>query len=89
MLHLWDFLKSDGFKFLFTQDCLENHFASIRHQSENCRNPTPIQFSRAFQKLLCLNLSHSGTENCEIERDNLLLKITDVNYFQKDNQIIA
>lgn len=82
VLQIWNNLSSIGLKFLFTrrlnQDCLENHFGAIRQQSGNCRNPSPTQFQRAFKKLLCLNLFHSGTENCEGDGDNLLLRITDI-----------
>lgn len=48
VLHLWDILKGVGFDYLFTrrltQDCLENTFGTIRQQTGNCVNPTPVQF---------------------------------------------
>lgn len=41
-------------------------------------NPTPIQFRRSFKKLLCINLFHSGTENCEADADQILLRLNDI-----------
>jgi hypothetical protein len=36
------------------QDFVENFFGTVRKQSGNCYNPTPIQFKRAFKKLFCM-----------------------------------
>lgn len=46
------------------QDCLENYFGSLRQQSGNAVNPTPIQFFRSFMKLFCMDFFHSDTQNC-------------------------
>uniref|UniRef100_A0A2A4J5S8 THAP-type domain-containing protein n=1 Tax=Heliothis virescens TaxID=7102 RepID=A0A2A4J5S8_HELVI len=70
-------LKKEGFKYLFTrrlnQDCLENFFGSVRQQGGNCRNPTAIQFQRAFSKLfLCNMLKNSPNAICEEDICELL-----------------
>lgn len=79
---LWDCLKSKNVTFLFTrrlnQDCLENFFGSIRQQNANCIYPMSIQFQQTFKKLFCIKLLNSGTENCENDTDNILLKISDL-----------
>lgn len=85
-LQLWNFLKGNSFSFVFTrrlnQDCLENFFGSIRQQSGNASNPTPIQFTRAFKKLVCLNyFQHSEGSNCDEDFDSLLTKVTDIQNF--------
>lgn len=81
ILNLWITLEEVGFNYLFTrrlnQDCLENFFGSVRQQNGNCKNPTSIQFKRTFKKLLCMNLFHSGTENCEADPDEILLRLCD------------
>lgn len=84
LLGLWDKLKNEhNFEYLFTrrlnQDGLENHFGTSRQQNGNCIYPTPIQFKRSFRKLQCLNLFHSGTENCEADADQMLLKLKHIN----------
>ncbi|KAL1502871.1 hypothetical protein ABEB36_007949 [Hypothenemus hampei] len=61
------------------QDCLENYFGSIRQQSGNCVNPTPIQFERAYQKLFCQNYFHSENTNCANDFSHLLTKCKDLN----------
>lgn len=80
LLHLWDFLKNEGFTFLLTrrlnQDSLENFFGSIRQQSGNAVNPTPIQFSRAFKKLFLMSFFHSNGMNCAEDFEKLLLDLT-------------
>lgn len=83
LLGLWDELKNmHNFDYLLTrrlnQDGLENHFGTIRRQNGNCINPTPIQFKRSFRKLQCLTLFHSGTENCEADADQMLVKLNDI-----------
>lgn len=82
IIHLWDFLKSKNVTFLFTrrlnQDPLENLFGIIRQQNSNCPNPTAIQFQRSFRKMFCVRLLNSGTQNCENDMDNLLLRVSDV-----------
>lgn len=83
ILCLWKDLNVNAqFDYLLTrrlnQDMLENYFGKIRQQNGNCINPTAIQFKRSFRKLLCLNLFHSGTENCEADVDEMLLKLYDI-----------
>lgn len=82
VIGLWTDLQNSNFEFLYTrrlnQDALENYFGKIRQQNGNCFNPTPIQFVRSSRKLLCLDLLHSGTENCEADTDLLILKLKDV-----------
>ncbi|EFA12315.1 Transposable element P transposase-like Protein [Tribolium castaneum] len=47
------------------QDFLENFFGTVRKQSGNCINPTPIQFVWAFRKLFCTKfLLPPTTGNC-------------------------
>lgn len=81
-LHLWDVLKSHGVEFLFTrrihQDCLENFFGAVRQRCGNVFNPTPIQFLRAFRQLYCIDMLHSGAENCEDDESSVLLHILDL-----------
>lgn len=81
-IKLFNYLRTTAiFDYLFTkklnQDCLENHFGKIRRENGNCINPTAIQFHRTFRKLQCVNLFHSGTENCEADLDAMLLRIED------------
>lgn len=71
-------LKDEGFNFIFTrrlnQDPLENFFGAIRQQGGNCRDPTPIQFRRAFSKLFITNmLKSSPSSNCQEDLCDLLL----------------
>lgn len=80
-LGMWDMLKSKNIHRVHTrrlnQDCLENFFGKIRQQSGNCRNPTPIQFQRAFKKMFGLSyLSNSEGTNCLDEFDKILSNIT-------------
>lgn len=89
LLCLWDILKENNFEFVFTrrlnQDALENLFGAIRQQNGNCINPTPVQFQRSFKKLMCVNLMHSGTENCEGDTDAILLGLSDLVPNQDDD----
>lgn len=82
ILHLWDMVRNLNYEYILTrrlnQDCLENYFGFVRQQNGNCVNPTAIQFQRSFKKSLCLNLFNSGTENCEGDSDNLLIKVSDM-----------
>lgn len=82
-IELFNFLHDTaGFEYLLTrrlnQDCLENYFGKIRRLNGNCVNPTPIQFRRTFRKLQCINLLNSGTENCEGDAEQMLLKLPDL-----------
>ncbi|KAG5887473.1 hypothetical protein JTB14_017327 [Gonioctena quinquepunctata] len=81
LLGMWDILKEKDIHKIHTrrlnQDCLENFFAKIRQQSGNCRNPTPIQFQRAFKKIFGLSyLDNSEGTNCLDEFDKILSSIT-------------
>lgn len=76
-IELWKILKDLNFPYLrmrrVNQDCLENFFGSVRQQSGNSLNPTPIQFSRAFKKLFSLRyFKHSDTQNCAEDKDEML-----------------
>lgn len=86
LLNLWSYLQSKKATFLFTrrlnQDCLENFFGIVRQQNANCVNPTPIQFKRTFKKLFCVRILNTGSENCQSDSANLLLKTVD---FIKNN----
>lgn len=77
---LWDILKSKNYSFLMTrnlnQDCLENFFWQIRNCGGHCRNPTPIQFSRAFKKLFTLRCINEGSANCIDDVNVVLLNVT-------------
>lgn len=59
------------------QDCLENFFGKVRQQNGNCRNPTPIQFTRSFKKLFALDFFNEIDEsNCLEDFDNILINAT-------------
>lgn len=82
IIQLFYYLRENaGFEYILTrrlnQDCLENHFGKIRSENGNCINPTAIQFHRTFRKLQCVNLLNSGTENCEADSDQMLLRLSD------------
>lgn len=81
MLQLWNQLKSKNYKFLLTrhlnQDCLENFYGQVRNACGNARNPTAIQFSRAFKKLFALKiLNDNEGGNCIDDATQILLTIT-------------
>lgn len=74
-LSLWQVLKNKNVKHVltrrFSQDCLENYF--VRNTCGNARNPTPIQFSRAFKKLFALQyFEQSEGANCLNDFDEIL-----------------
>lgn len=78
---LWETLKSRRYTFLLTrnlnQDCIENFFGQIRNCCGNARNPTPIQFSRAFKKLFTLKyFNQVDGANCIDDINEVLLNIT-------------
>lgn len=78
-IQMFDELKSVGLKFLATrrvnQDSLENFFGTIRQQGGNCRDPTPIQFTRAFKKLVALDFfAYAKGANCQKD-DNSTLEL--------------
>lgn len=83
-LYLWESQKQVGIEHITTrrlnQDCLENFFSKIRLQGGESKNPTPIQFSRAFKKLFCLNSIniHAEGGNCIEDFDEALVNITRV-----------
>lgn len=81
ILNLWKMLKFKNYKFLLTrnldQDCLENYFGQIRNACGNARNPTAIQFTRAFKKLLAIGYFHETEgSNCMEDSSDILLNIT-------------
>uniref|UniRef100_A0A1E1WCZ7 THAP-type domain-containing protein n=1 Tax=Pectinophora gossypiella TaxID=13191 RepID=A0A1E1WCZ7_PECGO len=72
-------LKKEGFNSVFTrrlnQHCLENFFDAVREQVGNHRNPTAIEFMRAFSKYFLSNmLKNSRFANCEEDIYELLQK---------------
>ncbi|KAK9720229.1 hypothetical protein QE152_g22210 [Popillia japonica] len=80
ILGLWETVSSRGICHMRTrrlnQDALEKFFDTIPQQSGNCINPTPIQFSRAFKKLFCLNyFQFSDNANCIDDLDDILLNL--------------
>lgn len=81
-------LQEKGIKFIFTrrlnQDCLENFFGAVRQQGGNCRDPTPIQFTRAFSKLFLSNmLQNSRTSNCQEDICDLLQRSDTTSFFER------
>lgn len=66
VISLFEDLKTTVFKYLLNQDSFKNSFGYIRQQGGNALGPTPIQFSKAFKKIIGLNFfHHSGNINCE------------------------
>jgi len=86
--------ENAGFDYILTrrlnQDCLENHFGKIRSENGNCINPTAIQFHRTFRRMQCVNLLNSGTENCEADSDQMLLRLSDCqqDFVPQDTDIV-
>lgn len=79
---LFDDLKTCGFEYLLTrrlnQDALENGFGYLRQQGGNALGPTPIQFSRAFKKMVGLNFfKYSENANCENDKTDSLKLFSD------------
>lgn len=82
ILHLLDYFVSQGQIFFFTrrfnQDPIENIFRAIRQRRENSREPTPIQFKRAFSNLAFSYLfKNSPSTNCE-DLDSFFLFKSDI-----------
>lgn len=80
-LKIWELLRTRGYRFLLTrnlnQDCLENYFGQIRNASGNARNPTAIQFGRAFKNLFVLKcFEQSEGSNCLQDISEILLTVT-------------
>lgn len=80
-LSLWQDLKNKNVKHVltrrFNQDCLENYFGKVRNACGNARNPTPIQFSRAFKKLFALQyFEQSEGANCLDDFDEILCYVS-------------
>jgi hypothetical protein len=76
-MFLWKSIKNEV-KFLCTrrlnQDPLENSFGAIHQQGGNSENPTPLQFTRAYQKLFFNSyLLPTSTGNCAADLDALLV----------------
>lgn len=95
-LGLWDVISKKGIKHMATrrlnQDCLEKYFAKIRSAGGSCKNPTPIQFSRAFRKLFTMAYFKvsEGTNSVD-ELDSVLVSISDASvcffYFKNDQYL--
>ena len=87
---LWERLSAAGFKYLKTKrinsDCLENFFGGIRQQGGNDVNPTPIQFQRAFKKLVSQNYLHSSNMNCKDDLGDLLVKVEDTSFINFEEE---
>lgn len=80
VLNSWKVLRSKNYRFLLTrnlnQDCLENYFGQIRNACGNARNPTAIQFTRAFKKLFAIGYFHeTENSNCMEDSSDILLTI--------------
>lgn len=78
---LWEILQAKGYKYLFTrnlnQDCIENFFGHIRNCCGNTRNPTPIQFCRAFKKIFAQKyFDQAYGANCIDDVNEVLLNLT-------------
>lgn len=87
LLILWTNLHLKGnYSYLFTRrlnnDDLENLIGKFRQVNGQNTNPTSIQFKRSFKKLQCLSLMHSGTENCEADKDPILLKLHELSQYE-------
>lgn len=75
-------MKSEGYNYILTRrinnDCLENFFGVIRQAGGNCREPTCIQYTRAFRKyFLCQILNLSDATNCTEDFDNILTQFVE------------
>lgn len=82
-LILFKKLQTKNYKYLFTrnlnQDCLENFFGHIRNCCGHVKNPTPIQFCRAFKKMFTLRqLEQTEGTNCIEDINELLLNASPV-----------
>lgn len=93
LIALWGMLKERGYKYLFTrnlnQDCLENFFGQIRNCSGNVKNPTPIQFCRAFKKLFSLKyFNEVEGANCMDDINEVLINLGG-DYTKKYSEILG
>lgn len=77
ILMLWEDMKKPRiYTRRLQQDSLENFFGAIRQQCGNARNPTPVQFKRAFKKLFCMNYcSYVEGANCAEDFDIILSQL--------------
>jgi hypothetical protein len=83
VLSLWSQLKEEeSLDFLLTrrlnQDPLENFFGTVRQQGGNSDNPTPLQFTRAFQKLFYDHYQILPSGNCSEDFDSMLAGMTNL-----------
>jgi len=86
ILELWNCLNlqqsSIPINYLLTrrlnQDCLENFFGSIRKQSENAFNPTPMQFYYSFKKLFSIDYIKADSGNCAADEESILIRCQDI-----------
>lgn len=82
---LWENLEGNGYKQLYTrrlnQDSLENLFGKIR-------NPTTVQFVRAFKKLFNVDLLKcSDKGNCLPDMDSILVQIPpNINVYSEERK---
>jgi hypothetical protein len=60
------------------QDPLENFFGTVRQQGGNSENPTPLQFTRAFQKLFYDHYEILPSGNCSEDFDSMLAGMTNL-----------
>lgn len=78
---LFEKLQSMGYKYMLTrnlnQDCLENFFGNIRNCFGNVKNPTSIQFCRAFKKMFALRyFDQADGANCMEDINEVLLSLS-------------
>lgn len=85
--------KENGFRFLLTnrlnQDCLENHFATIRSRGGFRDNPDPYLFASSFRQVVVKHLlcPPSGT-NCDDDMTEFLLQLQNTdNLTKKANRV--
>ena len=84
LLGLWHYLKmEENFQFILTsrlnQDCIENLFSIICGKGGFRDNPDAQQFKEAFKYVVADKLFvRSGSSNCKIDSDKILLDITSI-----------
>ena len=84
-MSLWSELHDcHNFEFLLTnrlnQDCLENLFSIIRGKGGKRDNPDAREFRAAYRQVVFDQiLLPSQGSNCEMDRDGILLSLTNIN----------
>lgn len=76
--------RAEGYDYILTRrinnDCIENFFGVMRQAGGNCREPTSIQFTRAFRKnFLYQILKMSNATNCNEDFDSILTQFVEYN----------